>query len=307
MDWNNKRVLITGGAGFLGFNLAKSLLKKRAYVIVLDNFSTGKKENVSPDCEMIIGDVQNNNILDNIHNVDYVFHFAAPSSIMLFKNNPQESVDVTINGFKNVLSWSIKNDVAKVIYPSSGSVYGLSSIPQSEDDMPKPVNMYGKTKLVCEAMAQVYSEWIPTVGLRIFAGFGLGEEHKSYFASVITLFLRSMLKNESPQIYGNGMQKRDFIYITDVVNALIQSVEKNIKNEIINVGSGTSYSFNQIVNIINNLLGKKIKPKYISKPADYLKNTLADTEKMNKLLDVQPLDLNKGLEKYICTLENLDD
>jgi len=301
MIWDNIKVLVTGGAGFIGQNLVKKLLELKAEVIVLDNFSYGLRINIPSGCKLIEGDIRNKEILEKIPKVEYVFHFAAPSSIILFNNNPQECIDITVSGFLNVLEFSKKNKIKKLIYPSSGSVYGKTSIPQKENDMPQPVNIYGKTKLISEALAKVYSEWVPNIGLRIFAGYGPGEEHKGNFASVVTLFLNAIINNKSPEIYGDGKQKRDFIYIDNIIEAIIKSVEENIENEIINIGSGKAYTFNEVFAMFNLLLGKNIKPIYINKPNNYLENTLADITKMKNLLKVNPLSLEEGLKRYLVS------
>lgn len=302
MKWGNKRVLVTGGAGFVGSRLAKRLSEENAHVVVLDNFSSGKKEKIPTSCEIIKGDVSNKKFLGKIGDIDFVFHFGAPSSVILFNKNPKSCVHVTINGFMNILEWAKTIGIKKLIYPSSGSVYGNTPLPQSEDIQPKPANLYGICKLTCELIAKKYDD-IPSVGLRIFAGYGPGDEQKGDFASIITLFLNSIMNNRPPVIYGNGEQSRDFVYIDDIVKAIVRSAEGNIKNGIINVGSGKAYSFNEIVDVINHLLEKNIKPLYIDKPVHYLENTLADIKKMKKLLGITPINLREGLKKYLMNLE----
>uniref|UniRef100_A0A7C5UVG1 NAD-dependent epimerase/dehydratase family protein n=1 Tax=candidate division CPR3 bacterium TaxID=2268181 RepID=A0A7C5UVG1_UNCC3 len=301
----SKKVLVTGAAGFIGQNLVNRLLNEGAYVIAFDNFSYGKKENLSKFVnEIIIGDVANKEDLDKVKDVDYVFHFGAPSSVILFNRDPVSCFHTTVCGFLNILEWAKKRNIEKLIYPSSGSVYGNTSLPQSEDMLPKPVNLYCVAKLACETLAKNYFNEVPSVGLRIFAGYGPGEEHKKDFASVITLFLRSILNNQAPVIYGDGTQKRDFVYIDDVINSIIASVKEGVKNTIINVGSGKSYSFNEALDILSSILGKTIKAIYINRPTNYLENTLADITKMKKILKISPLSLEEGLKKYL-TYEEL--
>ena len=301
----SKKVLVTGAAGFIGQNLVNRLLNEGAYVIAFDNFSYGKKENLSKFVnEIIIGDVANKEDLDKVKDVDYVFHFGAPSSVILFNRDPVSCFHTTVCGFLNILEWAKKRNIEKLIYPSSGSVYGNTSLPQSEDMLPKPVNLYGVAKLACETLAKNYFNEVPSVGLRIFAGYGPGEEHKKDFASVITLFLRSIMNNQAPVIYGDGTQKRDFVYIDDVINSIIASVKEGVKNTIINVGSGKSYSFNEALDILSSILGKSIKAIYVNRPTNYLENTLADITKMKKILKISPLSLEEGLKKYL-TYEEL--
>jgi nucleoside-diphosphate-sugar epimerase len=300
-----KTVLVTGAAGFIGQNLVKRLLNEKVYVIAFDNLSYGKKENISKFInEMIVGDVTNKEDLDKVKDVDYIFHFGSPSSVILFNKDPVGCFHATVCGFLNILEWAKKKNIEKLVYASSGSVYGHSRIPQSEDTPPKPVNLYGVAKLNCEILAKKYSNEVPSIGLRIFAGYGPGEEHKGDFASVITLFLKNMLKGRSPIIYGDGNQQRDFIYIDDIIEAIINSAKNNsVKNMIINVGSGICYSFNEVVALLNELLGTNISPKYIPVPNYYLKKTLADIKLMKRFLGVNAMDLKQGVIKYLKYLE----
>jgi UDP-glucose 4-epimerase len=298
MNWKNKKVLITGAAGFLGAHLATRLLKEGAHVIALDNLSYGKKENIPHGVEVLIGDVLNKKLLNRLKDVDYVFHLASPSSVILFNNDPISCTHITICGLVNILEWAKDVNVRKLIFPSSGSVYGRIPLPQSEDMNPRPVNMYGISKLTCENIIEKYSDDISYVILRIFAGYGPGEEHKKEFASVITLFLNDIVNDKSPIMYGDGSQKRDFVYIDDIIEAIVRATE-TVKNEIINVGSGKAYTFNQVVDMINHFLGKNVKPVHINKPRNYLENTLADVRKLQTLLDIKPLDLKDGLIRYL--------
>jgi UDP-glucose 4-epimerase len=221
--------------------------------------------------------------------------------VILFNKDPVGCFHATVCGFLNILEWAKKKNIEKLIYASSGSVYGNSCIPQSEDIPLKPANLYGVAKLTCETLAKKYFNEVPSIGLRIFAGYGPGEEHKGHFASVITLFLKSIMNNQAPIIYGNGTQKRDFIYIDDIIDAIIASAKVNVKNTIINVGSGKSYSFNEVLDMISNLLNKKVEPIYISKPVNYLENTLADITKMRKILKISPISLKEGLKRYLSS------
>jgi len=298
MKWSNEKVLVTGGAGFIGSHLARRLLDEEADVIVLDNFSEGRKDNVPDGCNIIKGDIRDRKALNGVGSVDYVFNFGSPSSIILFNTAPVTCVDITICGFLNVLEWARDVEVKMVVYPTSGSVYGNTPVPQSEEDQVLPMNLYGISKLACEHIARLYCKQLKIVGLRIFAGYGPGEEHKGDFASPVTIFLNSMTKNERPVVYGNGTQSRDFVYIDDVVDAIIRAAERNVAGTI-NVGSGKSYSFNEVIDCINQCLGRNIKPVYVDKPINYLEKTLADTTKMKKMLRTNPLDLKEGLRKYL--------
>lgn len=303
MKWIDEKILVTGGAGFIGSHLVERLLDEKAEVVVLDNFSEGKRSNVPEGCDVVKGDVRNRKALDEVGPVDYVFHFGAPSSIILFNKRPVECVDITACGFINVLEWARDIKVNKVVYPTSGSVYGNTPLPQSEEARLLPMNLYGVSKLACEHLARLYGEKLQIVGLRIFAGYGPGEEHKGDFASPVTIFLSSMMRNKRPVVYGNGKQSRDFVYIDDVVEAIMRAAERSVQG-IINVGSGEANSFNEVIGCINQSLGSNIQPTYIDKPVNYLEKTLADTRHMKETLALNPLTLKEGLHRYLEEIAN---
>jgi UDP-glucose 4-epimerase len=302
MKWHNKTALVTGGAGFIGSSLAKTLLERGAHVVVLDNFAEGPRKNVPNGCDVVEGDIREEESLSELRRIDYVFHFGAPSSIILFNKKPSECVDVTVCGFLNILEWARKVHVKKIVFPSSGSVYGSTPPPQSEDAIVQPRNLYGVAKFACENIAKLYSDKIPIVGMRIFAGYGPGEGHKGEFASPVTLFLNSIIKDERPIVYGNGSQTRDFVYIDDVVDSILVSAENRFSG-IVNVGSGSSCSFNEVIRIINNAVGKNIAPIYVDRPMNYLERTLADTGRMKRVLGLGPVGLEVGLRKYLATIK----
>jgi nucleoside-diphosphate-sugar epimerase len=308
MKWYNKKILITGAAGFIGFNLLKKFVHLNSKVVAIDNFSTGKPlEALSKmPVDIINADVSYRRAFENVPpDIDYIFHFGAPSSIILFNKNPVLALSSTVCGLNNVFQFAKSVGAEKVVYPSSGSVYGTAPAPQSEHGLTKPTNLYGITKLACEKMAMWNFDMIPSVGLRIFAGFGPGEEHKGDYASVVTIFLNCMLKNERPVIFGDGTQNRDFVYIDDVVNAVVNSAIKPISNTVVNVGTGRNLKFNDIVQIINQLLGKKIEPIYVPKPEKYFDYTLAETSFMREALGVIARSPEEGIKDYLSHIGKL--
>lgn len=297
------KILVTGGLGFIGKSLTSKLLKnKENAVYILDNFQNGKRDRYTNGATIIKGDVRNQYDWENISQVDYIYHLAAPSSVILFNKYPTESINTTIQGFLNCINWSLKNKVKKIIYASSGSVYGNIKENCSEAALPSPINAYGKTKLLCENIAKLYDKKIPILGLRIFAGFGPQEDQKGNFASVITLFYQQIIAGQNPVVFGDGSQKRDFIYIDDIVNILIICMNDRSQG-ILNVGSGASVSFNYIIKMLNVILKSNIKPHYVSSPPYYLLQTRADISKLKeKYSNIIPF--KEGLKRYIKVLNS---
>jgi len=308
MKWHDKCVLLTGAAGFIGSHLLRRLLNLGVDIIAVDNFSMGVKENISFFEEEVYSlNVSDRKFVKTMekYDFDFIFHFGAPSSVILFNRDPERMFRETVSGFLNIMEVAVKTRCMKVVYPSSGSVYGEAPPPQSEDAAPKPINLYGIAKLTCERIADYYdrAKNIRSVGLRIFAGYGPGEDHKGEIASPVTIFLRSIIKDESPIIFGDGTQSRDFVYIDDIIEAIIRCAERDTPS-IINVGSGKSYSFNYVIELVNKLLGKNVKPKYVPKPVNYLERTQANITLMKKTLGINPLNLEEGLKKYISLIRN---
>jgi UDP-glucose 4-epimerase len=306
MRWRSKLVLLTGAAGFIGSHVLRRLMREGADIIAVDDLSVGTKENIKFfNGEFYALDVSEKSFtqLMKRYNFDFIFHFGAPSSVILFNKDPEDMFRKTVSGFLNIMELAVENSCRKVVYPSSGSVYGEAFPPHSEVVTPKPVNLYGIAKLTCERIADYYSRVkdVKSVGLRIFAGYGPGEDHKKEFASPVTIFLNSILNDESPIVFGDGTQGRDFVYIDDVIEAIIRCAERDTP-PIINVGSGKVYPFNDVIRLINELLGKDIRSKYVAKPVNYLEITQADITLMKNILEITPLDLKEGLKKYLKQL-----
>jgi len=292
----NKKILITGIYGFLGKHLAEQLQYDNEIIGInlpnkLENFECS-------NTSIIEGDISISKTLEQIKtNIDLIFHFGAPTSVVLFKENPDGCFNTTINGMKNILEFAKNNSVQKLVYPSSASVYANNSRPHTEGIIPKPSNQYGFAKVECENLAEKYKEGVNSIGLRIFAAYGPGEERKQKLSSVINLFLNDVKNNKPPIIFGDGSQTRDFIYIADVITAIINSAEIS-ETGIINVGSGVSTSFNQIIEKISTKTGKKINPEYIKKESKYVENLQADTKLMKNILKINPISLDSGIEKF---------
>lgn len=298
MNWDNKSVLVTGAAGFIGSALSKRLVSMGATVVCVDDLSFGKADKMPAMTEKTIVDVSTHAFFKTFkeREIDYIFHFGAPCTIRMFNDNPKSAVQNTVFGFENVLRVA-ESTGARLVYPSSGNVYGEAKT-NSESIRPQPTNLYAVSKLICELMANRSPE-VRSVGLRIFAGYGPGEEHKGEYGSVVSIFLDAMLKGKSPIIWGDGSQTRDFIYIDDVVDGIVAAAKEKMFFRVINVGTGKSTSFNSLVGAINDALQTNIKPKYVDRPKSYVKETKADVDIMRKHLRIKPRPLFRGLSEYI--------
>ncbi len=232
MDWKDKKVLVNGVTGFIGSNLARNLFNKGARIYSIDNFSyidveiSKSKNEFIKEVEIIEGDVSKKESWDKLpKDIEYIFHFAAPSSITLFKKYPERCFGETFFGLYQALEFAKQNNVKKLIYPSSGSNYAGNEMPHHEGVYPKPRNLYAASKIACEGLANSYSDFVKSIGLRIFCGYGPGEEWKKDFGSVAYLFIRDYMEGNPPEIWGEGDQTRDFVYIDDVVKCILASVE----------------------------------------------------------------------------------
>lgn len=306
-NYRGKNCVVTGGSGFIGQNIVNRLIADGANVYVVDNFSYGaKRESVNKSAKVIVGDVRDPQIYTNLPDIkiDYLFHFAAPSSITLFNRNRTECVDITVTGFLNAARFCAENNT-RLVYPSSGSVYAGSDCPQSEATQLSldSLNSYAQAKLSLEYIRNAFGDSLNALGLRIFAGYGPSETHKGDFASVVYMFCKQMFNGEEPVIFGDGQQKRDFVYIDDAAEAILTLGEKAIE-PVVNIGSGKSVSFNNIIEIINEVSNKNIKAKHIEKPNIYLEETLADNILMKKYCTrLEFTSIREGVSKILEDLK----
>ena len=294
----NKKILITGIYGFLGKHLAIKLHDNNEIIgINLPNKSKNLQKELD-NITIIEGDISESNTLEKINSdIDLILHFGSPTSVILFKQDPTRHFNNTVNGMKNILEFAKKNSIKKLIYPSSASVYAKNSPPHTENIIPKPSNPYGSAKVECENLAHSYNDTVNSIGLRIFAVYGPGEETKQNLSSVINLFLGDVKNSRKPVIFGDGTQTRDFIYVDDVISAIINSTELP-QQGIINVGSGIPTSFNQVIEKIGNIVEKKIKPVYVKKESNYVEKLQADTKLMESTLKIHPLSIELGISKF---------
>jgi len=280
---HGERVLVTGGAGFIGSNLAEALEEEND-VVILDDLSTGKLENIKNlqkknNVQFIKGSITDDRLLHKcFSDIDYVFHQAALPSVPRSIKDPQGSNEVNISGTLNVLIAAKDYNVKKVVCASSSSVYGdTPSLPKIEDMPVNPLSPYAVTKASGEFYCKVFQDiyGLKTASLRYFNVFGPRQDPNSQYAAVIPKFINSIMNNEPPVIFGDGEQSRDFSYIKHVVDANILACGSD-KTGIFNIACGRKITINQLVDMINEILGKNIEPVYQEQRPGDIKHSLAD-------------------------------
>lgn len=284
--------LVTGGAGFIGSNIARELVRRNESVRVLDNFSEGKKENLAgvlDKMELIEGDIRDEALLAKAtREVDYVLHQAALRSVPRSFENPVETNEVNVSGTLKLLLASAAQKVKRIVFASSSSVYGSTDrLPESEDLPPNPLSPYAASKLAGEFYCNLFSQsyGLETVSLRYFNVFGPRQDPASEYAAVIPRFILKVLRDESPTIDGDGLQSRDFTYIDNVVEANLQAtVQPHISGEVFNVACGESHTVLEILETVNRTLKKKVPPKFGPARRGDVRSTLADVSKAKRLL-----------------------
>lgn len=305
------KFLVTGGAGFIGSHIIEALLKKRHRVRILDNFSSGRKENLkgfADKLEIIKGDVRSpDTCLKATKGIDFCLHQAALRSVPKSMKDPKEYNEVNINGTLNMLQASSRNKIKSFVFASSSSVYGdISTFPEKETFPPQPISPYALTKLCGEHYCKIFSRYhgLPTVSLRYFNVFGERQSLDDEYAVVIPKFINCMLNGESMPIYGDGLQSRDFTYVKNVAEANILAAGTQLKGQVLNIASGRDYRVLDLVKILNKILGKNVKPVFLEKrPGDVFK-TLADLSRSKKILGFFPsVDFIEGLKSTVDFFE----
>ncbi|MEN8777111.1 MAG: SDR family oxidoreductase [Polaribacter sp.] len=314
---SEKKILVTGGAGFIGSNLCEALLEKNNQVVCLDNFSTGKRENIAPflknpNFTLLEGDIRNlNDCINATKNVDFVLHQAALGSVPRSIKDPITSNDVNVSGFLNMLVASRDNGVKRFVYAASSSTYGDSeALPKVEGKIGNPLSPYAITKYVNELYASVFSKTygLETIGLRYFNVFGKRQDPNGAYAAVIPKFISQFINLESPVINGDGSYSRDFTFIENIVqiNLLSLVAGKNAVNKVYNAAFGNRNTLNDLViylkdnlSVLNPEIGK-VSIIYGDTRVGDIPHSHADISKAKKYLNYKPeFSLQKGLEKSI--------
>lgn len=302
------KYLVTGGAGFIGSNIVRELVKRGDYVRVLDNMSAGKEENLAPFADKIDlqkGDIRNiEDVKKAVKSIDYVLHHAAFRNVAKSVEDPILTSEVNVNGSLNVLKYSLEAGVKRVVNASTSSVYGDCKIyPQHEGLQPAPVSPYAISKLAVEYYCVFFSRelGLDTISLRYFNVFGPNQNIESKYSFVIPAFTSNLLKGEPCIIEGNGKQSRDFVYVDDVVRANLAACKlKTSSGEIVNIGSGIDSSIIDIAEHVKNIMGKEIDCEFqVRRPGD-VDRTVADISRMKDILGLQPsVSLEDGLRRAV--------
>jgi UDP-N-acetylglucosamine 4-epimerase len=312
------KILVTGGAGFIGSNLCEVLLENGNYIVCLDNFSTGKRKNIepytnNPNFKLIEGDIRN--LIDcqkAVEGIDYVFHEAALGSVPRSIKDPITTNDVNIGGFVNMLVASRDANVKRFVYAASSSTYGDSkTLPKTEDVIGKPLSPYAVTKYVNELYADVFSKTygVECIGLRYFNVFGRRQDPNGAYAAVIPLFVKQLVNYQSPIINGDGEYSRDFTYIDNVIQMNLLSLEtknKNAVNTVYNTAYGEKTTLNQLVKYLKEYLSeydkkiKDIKVLYGPERIGDIPHSLASVDKAKRLLNYNPeFNIKDGLKEAV--------
>jgi len=303
-------VLVTGGAGFIGSNLTEALLQRGHFVRVLDDFSTGKRENLIfdkkfPSLEIVEGDIREFSTCQKaVKGIEYVFHQAALPSVQRSIEDPETSNAVNVGGTLNILLAAKETGVKRVIYASSSSVYGdTPALPKHEEMPSNPLSPYALQKYIgeqyCRLFYQLYG--LDTISLRYFNIFGPKQDPNSLYSAVIPKFIDALLQGRPPIIFGDGEQSRDFTYIENVVQAnLLAMSAEHLHGEAINIACGKRISLNQLLNVLKEILGSKLSPIYQEPRKGDVKHSLADICKGKEILNYEPtVGIEIGLEKTV--------
>ncbi len=304
------KVLVTGGAGFIGSHLTEALLRAGHQVRVLDNFSTGKRENlVFPEAYPLM-EVMEGDIVDFVYcqkateGMEYVFHQAALPSVQRSVEDPVGSNQANVEGTLNILMAAREAGVRRVIYAASSSAYGDSpTLPKKEEMMPNPLSPYALQKLVGEQYCRLFSQLygLETISLRYFNIFGPKQDPNSVYSAVIPRFIDALVSGRPPVIFGDGEQSRDFTYIDNVVyaNVLAMKVEKT-EGEVVNVACGRRVSLNQLLKFLQDIVGTYISPIYEEPRKGDVRHSLADIGRAKALLNYTPVvGIEEGLRRTV--------
>ena len=291
------RYVVTGGAGFIGSHLCEVLLSEGHEVVVIDDMSLGKIENVPKGARAMIGRAS----MVRAWGVrcDGVFHLGMPSSSPMYRRNPR-LVGETINDAVSVFDYACRKGI-KVVVASTSSIYNGNKLPWREDMPIHVTDFYTECRYAIERLARLYHDMygLRVVVLRLFSVYGPREEHKGEYANVVSQMMWSALRGEPFVVYGDGTQSRDFIYVSDATEAFVKAMESDVDFGVFNVGFGKNYTFNEVAKMVANALGKEVELVYKPNPIkNYVHHTLADTRRAEEVLGFKArVPLMEGVER----------
>ena len=287
------RYVVTGGAGFIGSNIVDEILRRGHSAMVLDDFSSGKDENLSSSAGCI--EVVRASITDleavrtACHGTDYVIHLAARASVPRSVKDPLETNRINVEGTLNMLVAARDAGVRRLVFAASSSAYGETlTLPKIESMPPDPISPYGVSKLVGEMYARVFGivYGLETVSLRYFNVFGPRQDPSSQYSGVLSRFMLAVIRGESPVVYGDGEQSRDFTYVANVVDATLQACEAaEAAGKVFNVGTGRRITLIQVLSLLGRIAGRTLQPKYEAPRAGDIRDSQADISSGRKILD----------------------
>jgi UDP-N-acetylglucosamine/UDP-N-acetyl-alpha-D-glucosaminouronate 4-epimerase len=308
------KYLVTGGAGFIGSHIVERLLVMGEQVRVVDNFLTGRRSNIEPfldGIELIEGDLAEPEIAErSVAGVDFVLHQAALPSVPRSVADPLASHHHCVSSTVALLEACRKAKVKRFVQASSSSVYGdQAQLPKCEQQFPSPRSPYAAAKLACEGYALAFSQLygLSAVSLRYFNVFGPRQDPSSAYAAVVPAFVTALLSGEQPVVYGDGQQSRDFTFVANVVDANIQAATCSnlLSGEVVNVACGQSYSVLKLLELISEITGKEIEPRFIPPQPGDVRESQADITLAGKLFDYQPtVDFQEGLRRTVQSFQS---
>jgi len=302
------KFLVTGGAGFIGSNIVGALLERGHSVRILDNFSTGRRENIiefKNDVELVEGDIRSYHIVKQaVKGIEVILHEAALPSVPRSINDPITSNEVNVGGTLNILDAAKDAGVGRVVFASSSSIYGDNpELPKHEGMTPKPLSPYAVSKLTGEYYLRVFNKLygLETIALRYFNVFGPKQDPTSQYSAVIPKFIKSIKKDKRPLIFGDGTQSRDFTYVANVVEANILAATTDCQTPIsMNCATHGQVTLNDLIREINNYLDKDIKPIYEDIRVGDIKHSFAAIDVIKETINYSPkYSFNDGLKKTI--------
>lgn len=291
------KFLITGGAGFIGSNIARKVVSEGGEVVILDDFSTGYESNledIAGDVTVVRGDIcDTDTVREAMEGVDFVHHHAAVVSVVRSVDDPQRTNEVNIGGTINLLVAAREAGVKRFVFAGSSSAYGDNpTLPKQEDMKPEPLSPYAVSKLAGEMYVKVFNDvyGLPAVTLRYFNIFGPYQDPTSQYAAVIPIFIKRLERDESPIVYGDGEQSRDFTYIDNAVQAnLLATRAERAPGAVINVACGERFTLNELLTRLHDLVGKSTEATHeATRPGD-VKHSLGDISRARDILGYEPI------------------